>query len=99
MNRSTPSRLSTSIMATRNRQAASWAFGPSSDRARAMRPDCRPASFMASASALGGDEQQPLAAIVGALLLQHIALVDELLEHAPERLLGDLQDVEQLGHL
>src|SRR5262249_41205058 len=43
--------------------------------------------------------EQPLAAIVRALLLRHIALVDELLEHAAERLLGDLQDVEQLSNL
>ena len=45
--------------------------------------------------ALGGDIEQPLAAVVLALLLHDIALVDELLEHAAERLLGDLQDVEQ----
>ena len=49
--------------------------------------------------ALGGDVEEPLATIAGALLLQHIALVDQLLEHAPERLLGDLQDIEELGNL
>ena len=64
-----------------------------------MRAVCSPASFIASASPFGGDVEQPLAAVVGALLLHHIALVDELLEHAAERLLGDLQDVEQLGDL
>src|SRR4051794_15702711 len=45
------------------------------------------------------DEKQPMAPIVGPLLLDDIALVDELLEHAAERLLGDAQDVEQVGHL
>ena len=45
------------------------------------------------------DIEQPLAAIVGALLLHDVALVDELLEHAAERLLGDFQNVEQLGDL
>src|SRR5262245_40483758 len=43
--------------------------------------------------AFGGHIEQPLAAIIGAFLLHHIALVDELLEYAPERLLGDLEDV------
>ena len=47
---------------------------------------------------LRGDEQQALAS-VGALPLLHIAFVDELLEHAAERLLGDLQDPEKLGDL
>ena len=47
---------------------------------------------------LRGDEQQPLPA-VGALPLLDIALVDQLLEHAPERLLGDLENAEQLGDL
>ncbi len=49
--------------------------------------------------ALRRDVEQALAAVVRALLLQHVALVDELLEHAAERLLGDLQDVEQVGDL
>ena len=49
--------------------------------------------------ALRRDEEQALAAVVGAFLLHHVALVDELLEHAAERLLGDLQDVEQVRDL
>ncbi len=49
--------------------------------------------------ALRRDEQQALAPVVCALALQDVALVDELLEHAAERLLGDLQDVEQFGDL
>ena len=99
MNRSTPSRLSALIMAARNRQAASCALGPSSASARAMRAVCSPASFIASASPLAREIEEALAPVVGARLLQHIALVDELLEHAAERLLGDLEDVEQFGDL
>ena len=35
----------------------------------------------------------PLAAVVRARVLHHIALVNKLFEHAAERLLGDFQDV------
>ena len=62
-----------------------------------MRALCRPASLSASASPLAGHEQQPLPAVGRAFLLLDIAFVDELLEHAAERLLGDLQDAEKLG--
>jgi hypothetical protein len=41
--------------------------------------------------------QKPLAAIVRARALQHIALINELFEHAAEGLFGDFQDVEQVG--
>ncbi len=43
--------------------------------------------------------EEPLPAIVGALFLHDIAFVDELLENAAERLLGDLENVEQIGNL
>src|SRR5690348_441860 len=43
--------------------------------------------------------EQPLAPVLRAFLLQHVAFVDELLEHAAERLLGDVEDVEQVGDL
>src|SRR5262249_25666540 len=43
--------------------------------------------------------EQPLATVAGLLLLHNIALVNELLEHAPKRLLGDLENIEQLGNL
>ena len=49
--------------------------------------------------AFGRHIKEPLAAILRALALHHIALIDELLEHAAERLLGDLEDVEQLRNL
>jgi len=90
MKRSTASRCSVLIMAVRNRQAASCAFGPSSDSARELHRQ---------GLAFRRDVEQALAAVVGALLLHHVALIDELLEHAAERLLGDFQHVEQLRNL
>src|ERR1700730_2210946 len=59
----------------------------------------QPGELQGERFTLRGDEQQPLAPVVGAFLLQHIALIDELLQHPPERLLGDLQNVEQLRNL
>src|SRR5262249_20456551 len=53
MNRCTESRWSPLIMAVRNRHAISWACGPSSASACAMRAVCSPASFIASASPFG----------------------------------------------
>src|SRR5262249_24403646 len=49
--------------------------------------------------ALGGHVQEPLAPIVRALLLDHVALVDQKLEHSAERLLGDPPHVEEVGDL
>ncbi len=49
--------------------------------------------------ALRRDVEQALAAVELALLLLDVAHVDELLEHAPQRLLGDLQNVQQLRNL
>src|SRR5215475_13654160 len=43
--------------------------------------------------------EQALAAVVGAFLLHDIALVDELLEHTSERLLGYLEQREPEGQL
>ena len=85
-------------MAVRNRQAASCAFGPSSDSAPAMR-GLQPRKLHRQGLAFRRDVEQALAAIVGALFLRHVALIDELLEHPAERLLGDFQDVEQLRNL
>ena len=49
--------------------------------------------------ALRRHEQEPLAAVLRAFLLHHVALIDQLLEHAAERLLGDVEDLEQVGDL
>ncbi len=45
-----------------------------------------------------GGEQQALAAIRAARLLDDITLVDQLFEHAAQALLGDGEDVEQIDH-
>src|SRR5665213_757514 len=45
-----------------------------------------------------GRVKEALAAIERAGLLFDEAAVDELLQHAPEALLGDLQDIEQVGN-
>src|SRR4051812_23754553 len=52
--------------------------------------------FERESLALGCDEQQALPAVLGPFALNHVTLIDELFEHAPERLLGDAQDIEQL---
>ncbi len=45
------------------------------------------------------DKEQPLAAIIRARPLLDIALVDQLLEDAAERLLGDLEDIQEFRDL
>ena len=52
--------------------------------------------FQGQRLASGADIKKPLAAIVGAFLLHDIAFVDQLLEHAAKRLLGNLQNLQQL---
>ena len=48
------------------------------------------------AGALFRRAQQPLAAVATARLLRDPAFVDELLQHAGQALLGDLQDLQQV---
>ena len=95
----TPSRPSASIMATRKRRAASCAPGPSSRERAGDALGLQAGELHRQRLALRRDVEQALAAVVLALLLHDVALVDQLLEHAAERLLGDLQDVEQVGDL
>ena len=95
----TPSRPSASIMAIRKRRACSCASGPKLGERAGDPLGLQAGELHGERLALGGDEQQALAAVVLALLLHHVALVDELLEHAAERLLGDLQHVQQVGNL
>src|SRR6266545_3691666 len=47
----------------------------------------------------GRDIEQPLAAVELAFLLLDIAEIDQLLEHPAKRLLGDLENVQELGNL
>ena len=49
-------------------------------------------------SPLVGREQQPLPAVGVAGLLLDIAIVDQLPKHAGQGLLGDLENIEQIGH-
>ena len=46
-----------------------------------------------------GSRKEPLPAIVGALVLDDVALIDQLLENAARATFGDLEDVEQIGNL
>ncbi len=64
-----------------------------------MRAVCSPASFATRALALWRGEKKTLPAVVVAGLLDDIALVEKLLQHTPQRLLGDPQHIEQIGDL
>src|SRR5262245_7023726 len=58
--------------------------------------DCQPES---EAFAFRRRIQQALTAVLRPFLLQNVTLVDQLLEHAAERLLGDVEDLQQVGNL
>ena len=64
-----------------------------------MRLVCRRSELGDQGLALGGGIEQALPPVVVAGLLHDIAFVEQLLEHPAERLLGDAQDVEQVGDL
>ena len=64
-----------------------------------MRAVCSPGELHRQRLSGGTRIKQPLAAIVGAFFLHDIAFIDQLLEDATERLLGDFQDIEQVGDL
>ena len=49
--------------------------------------------------ALCGGEKKALAAVVVAALLHDVAFIEQLLENAAKRLLGDAQDVQKIGDL
>src|SRR5688572_29330589 len=51
-------------------------------------PECFP---------LFGEEKQPVAAVAGALPLIDISLADQILQHPSKTLLGNAEDIEQLG--
>ena len=86
-------------MPARKRRAASRAPGPSSAKHAGDARGLQPGKLHRQRLARRADIEQPLAAIIGAFLLHHIAFVDQLLENAAERLLGDFQNVEQVGDL
>src|SRR5665213_14551 len=45
------------------------------------------------------DVQEALTPVLRAFLLNHVALIDQLLEHAAERLFGDVEDFQQVSDL
>src|SRR5690606_34159994 len=47
---------------------------------------------------LVGQVEQALAPVLRARLLQNIAAVDELLQNTCETLLGNLEDIKEIGH-
>ena len=90
---------SASIIARETAARASCASGPSSPtRARCARSADR-ASFSASASPFGVTYSNRWRRSCAPSFCTHVAFVDQLLEHAAERLLGDAQDIEQLRDL
>src|SRR4051812_41659933 len=48
---------------------------------------------------LGRNEQETMPAVVRPFFLQHVTFINELLENAPERLLGDAQRLQKVGDL
>ncbi len=82
---------------SRKRRKTASAPGPAAFNASARRANLRRRQPLGQRAAALGGEQQPLAAIGAARLLHDIALVDQLLEHARQALLGDGQNVEQVG--
>src|SRR6185369_13201633 len=59
----------------------------------------QPGEFHRELLALRRNEEKAMAAVVRPFLLHHIALIDELLEHPSERLLGDAQGLQEVGDL
>ncbi len=86
-------------MPARKRRAVSRRAGAELVEHAADARGLQPGKLHRQRFAGGAGIKQPLAAIVGALLLHDIAFIDQLLEHAAERLLGDFQNIEQLGDL
>ncbi len=84
-------------MAKRKRRTNSPAPGPAFPNAASMRFDLQGSKLIGEAAALCRDEQAALAAIIVTGPLHNETLVYELLQHAGEALLGDLQDVEKIG--
>ncbi len=91
-------RSSALTMASRKRRKRASAPGPAAFSASARRTDCGAASRSASARPLSVGNSRRSRRSDAARLLHDIALVDQLLEHAGEALLGDGENVEQVGH-
>ena len=96
---STLSGSSRSIIARRNWRTVSAPSGSISRERAVDAVGLQPGELRHQRLALGGGVKQALPAVVIAGLLDDIALVEQLLEHPAERLLGDAQDVQQVGDL
>ena len=90
-------RSSALTMASRKRRTARFRARPRRLQRRGEAHRLRRREPLGERAALVGGKQQPLAAVRAAGALHDIALVDQLLQHAAQALLGDVEDVEQIG--
>ena len=67
--------------------------------ARLIRSVCRPASLATSASPLAVAKSRRCRRSLLPVLLHDIPFIEQLLENPSQRLLGDAQHVQQIGHL
>ena len=84
-------------IAFRNCSIAARSAEPDSSNARTDAARLWPRQGQRQRAALGGRVELALAAVARALHLHDVAGVDQLLQHARQALLGDLQHVEQFG--
>ena len=96
---STLSGSSRSIIARRNWRDRIDACGIDVPERAGDAVGLQPGELCHQGLALGGGVKKALPAVVVAGLLDDVALVEQLLEHPSERLLGDAQHVEQVGDL
>ena len=96
--RSSRARSAGSTMPTKNLQDGALAFGRAgAAMAASMRLVWVCGQRLEELAALVGGVEQALAAVGVAGPLLDVAVVDELAQHAGEALLGDLEDIEQVG--
>ncbi len=96
---STLSGSSRSIIARRNWPIAATPSGLISRERAGDAIGLQPCELRHQGFALGGGVKKALPAVVIAGFLDDIALIEQLLEHPAERLLGDAQYVQQVGDL
>ena len=59
-------------------------------------PGLQECQFQGERLAFGGNEEKPLPPVGRAGALDHIAIVDQLPQHAAEALLGDFENIEEI---
>ena len=97
MSRATLSRSPASMIIFRNCSAPRLSSAGSRSSAAPMRRSCGAMQPERQRASRLGRVEQALPPVLGSLDLLDEAAVDELLEDPPEALLGDLEDVEQVG--